>query len=261
MTRPPLALSLVHPSTSQRINCPALLVRAALAPREQLALYKQLCWRVADSYEWGALLDDAPTERPQPLCVWNHPYTGNSNTRDEPGGLFSWAHSLAERAATQVSAEGTEGTSEIGELCGLLGGARFDSLVSLLYDARGILQPHVDDGLPGIGLSLSLGAPCTFVYGGTKVTLTSGDALFGAYGHVTHQVLSIHSLEGAPEWWRALPTRPGGSGGMPPSFGRVRCNLQLRHGRDEEARAMRREAALAARPAKATSVESSVDGV
>ena len=65
-------------------------------------------------------------------------------------------------------------------------------MVSLLYDQDACLPSHKDDGLPGIGLSISLGAAATFAYGDETICLRSGDALFGRFGHVTHQVSAIH---------------------------------------------------------------------
>ena len=97
--------------------------------------------------------------------------------------------------------------------------AKYDSLVSVLYAAGGTLQPHLDKGMCGYGLALSLGAACSFDWGGTAVELKSGDAIFGDFGRVRHAVTTTHSAEddSAPAWWCDAVR-----------FGRARCSLQLR---------------------------------
>lgn len=168
--------------------------------------------------------------RPHPLCVWNHPYTGNSNSLRKPEGLLEWASALSRRAATQIGRGPPPEEEGVKHLLSQLDDPQFDSLVSLLYDSPGALRPHVDDGLPGVGLSLSLGSACVFEYGGVEMVLSSGDVLIGAFGFVIHQVSSVSSSDTAPAWWRALPARPQGDVGTA-TFGRARCNLQLRRGR------------------------------
>ena len=60
--------------------------------------------------------------------------------------------------------------------------------MSILYRARGALRPHVDHGLEGLGLAVSLGSSCEFRYGDEIVELRSGDALFGNFGSVARRV-------------------------------------------------------------------------
>jgi len=232
---PSLALSPVSPASPGTHATTGLLIREALQPRLQHLLYAQLCSQVVGSREWETLLNAEARARPWPLCVWNHPYTGRSNARSKPAGLYSWAEDLARRSAMQLRHE----DCQLFKLCAQLDSVHFDSLVSLLYDQQGSLRPHVDDGLPGLGLSLSLGASCHFDYGGTRLTLQSGDALFGAFGHVAHEVVCMGPSSSAPAWWRTLPEKPSTAERVG-TFGKVRCNLQLRHGRDEDARNERR---------------------
>ncbi|KAL3904365.1 MAG: hypothetical protein SGPRY_011311 [Prymnesium sp.] len=118
---------------------------------------------------------------------------------------------LSRRAATQIGRGPPPEEEGVKHLLSQLDDPQFDSLVSLLYDSPGALRPHVDDGLPGVGLSLSLGSACVFEYGGVEMVLSSGDVLIGAFGFVIHQVSS-------------------GDVGTA-TFGRARCNLQLRRGR------------------------------
>mmetsp|Transcript_48323 Transcript_48323/g.108869 ORF Transcript_48323/g.108869 Transcript_48323/m.108869 type:complete len:265 (-) Transcript_48323:357-1151(-) len=232
------------------------LIRSALTETEQYQLYSTLCTATEGSTEWhllsrscgthGSYLPAEPGDRPVPLCVWRHPYTGDSNMLREPSRIFQWAHELAEETRQTIVAhdqhpDAVACASLCDELCSLRD-LRLDSLVSLLYRSAGALRPHVDDNLPGLGLSMSLGASCTFIYGGTEVVLHSGDALWGRFGIVAHQVKRVHAPHTAPDWWEALQWNGNGSVSSAPShFGRVRCNLQLRRGRDEAARAARRK--------------------
>jgi len=213
----------------------AVLVRSALDDGEQSRMYSDLCSAALGSYEWGRLSSDAdhPPDRPWPLCVWCHPFTDETNANAEPVPVFGWAQSLARRAANQLRDDGSLAADEAVALGSELKAVEYDSLVSLLYRDGGSLQRHVDRGLDGLGIAVSLGAACTFEYGGGHVELRSGDALFAPFGHVPHQVVLTHAAASALDWWRAMPGQPGhdgGSGVAPPSthFGRVRCSLQLR---------------------------------
>ena len=64
----------------------------------------------------------------------------------------------------------------------------------------------LDEGLGGLGLAISFGASCTFVYGGREINLASGDVLIGPFGRVSHEVLRTHGPDSAPAWWRAPPS-------------------------------------------------------
>ena len=254
-----LGVSLIRPS----VNAPAIdagvLVRSALDDAGQQALYQYLCAAAADSREVSMLAKAQARQRPWPLAVWRHPYTEETNAALNPSKVFAWSAALARKTAGELrssphacmdAAMGDDDNgsgSSILSLCEeleLLDGGPYNSMVSLLYDANAVLPQHVDDGLPGIGLSISLGASATFTYGEESICLRSGDALFGRFGLVEHQVASIHGIETAPAWWRELPVAAVSSTGSAVcSWGRARCNVQLRHGRDGEARRERRERA------------------
>ena len=84
---------------------------------------------------------------------------------------------------------------------------------------------HVDYGL-GWGASVSLGAGSEFVYcnDGTSeaeemihVVLRSGDVLVANFGKLRHSLVNVLEVETAPTWWKTVET-----------FGRARCNIQLR---------------------------------
>ena len=247
----------------------AILLPGALDALAQAELYGELCRTTRFTDQWRHLLSDGEspmTARPEPFCVrrWSrsadlafvssllpflsalfddpevggskrapqvfqHPHSGQTNALEKPELVFATARSLAERAADELRDDAT--ALGLRELC-------FDSLVSLLYPAGGALDPHVDRGLPGLGLSLSLGAACSFEYGGTVTVLRSGDALFGAFGAVTHQVLRVHDATTAPDWWRRLPAGQGDDDNMV-TFGRARCSLQIRDSREMRARRAR----------------------
>ena len=64
----------------------------------------------------------------------------------------------------------------------------------MLYPVGGALKPHVDEGLVGYGLAVSLGASCVFEIGGDEHVLESGDAVFAPFGQVPHAVLTTHAL-------------------------------------------------------------------
>lgn len=257
-----LSLSLVLPAEPACVGDAALHVHSALTDEEQHEIYTELCATSQGSTAWNLLADgtaNSAPDTPWPLCVWQHPYTGESNAA-RPSGALAFGHSLARRSAAQLRSSGGALAEDARRLCEQLEAARFTSLVSLLYVESGSLRRHTDDGLPGIGLSLSFGAPSTFEYGGTEVVLASGDALFGAYGRVPHSLLATQSAEAAPAWWHALPELPRASSAGaasesedgpswgPSSFRRVRCNVQLRTGRDAAARRRRRERAAAGLP-------------
>ena len=221
-----------------------MLLGGALSNEEQCQLYEHLCASARHTDEFQILSDtqSEPRDRPRPLTVWQHPYTGRSNIESKPQAIFDTASELAERGA-RAMLESDDSNAPILREQLALAQQQHNSLISLLYDEYGTLSSHTDGGLVGLGLSISLGASCTFTYGGQKLVLASGDALFGAFGQVKHK-LWVMPVDSAPAWWRALPKTPrdlsGGSSAA--SFGRVRANLQFRRGRDAEARRKLREA-------------------
>ena len=275
-----LAISLVRPSATAPIGDAGVLVRSALDDAGQQALYKYLCAAAASSREWSVLADSQPRQRPWPLAIWRHPYTEETNAALSPSKVFSWSSNLARRTSAALRSPhrevyvGKNENEDVLRLClelEMLECEPYDSMVSLLYDSHAVLPEHIDDGLRGLGLSVSLGASATFAYGEQSICLRSGDALFGRFGLVQHQVASIHGAETAPMWWQQLPTTmvreeeagasaqgdgsnrghvdtandSSGSRNVGPmcAWGRARCNVQLRHGRDGEARRERRERA------------------
>ncbi len=147
--------------------------------------------------------------------MWRHPYTQQTNARHTPQLVLDWAHGLAETVARRLGEE----SPAHGAAAASIDQAKYDSLISILYAPGGTLRPHVDTDLRGHGLALSLGASCTFDFGGAEVELRSGDVLFAQFGAVRHAVLATQpAAESAPAWWRDEARR----------FGRDRCSLQLR---------------------------------
>lgn len=204
----------------------AVLLRGALDERQQSHMYNYLVSLARGSVESRRLAagangdddnDDDDPRRPLPLAVWRHPYTLESNVA-EPSLVLEWARKLAATAA--------EGLGDADDACAV-GGVEFDSLVSVLYRQGDVLPPHVDHGLADPGLAVTLGGACDFFYGGTRVRLASGDALFGAFGTVEHDVRGIRG-DAAPDWFKGLPA-DSPRGGC--SFGRARCSVQLRRAR------------------------------
>ena len=225
-----------------------LLLPRALNERQQSQMYAYVCANARGTQEWQNLQVDAgtlacderdmfktpfPAERPLPLLVHKHPYTLKSNG-EEPRTILTWARQLASYAARKVaSVDATDlaPRDERARLARALRATRLDSLVSILYRARGALRPHVDHGLEGLGLAVSLGSSCEFRYGDEIVELRSGDALFGNFGSVEHEVVSTRPAAMGPAWWRRLPAAPGLAGEIS-RFGRARCSLQIRQARD-----------------------------
>ena len=229
-----MLVQLLPPLVPLEPRCTALLIPRALSDVQQSELYQELCSTVRGGAQWHKLLADIESgpldPRPQPLCVYNHPHSGQTNAAHPPRLAFSFAQQLAARASNDPNVDAAV-RDELSNLS-------FDSLVSLVYAPSGALPEHVDRGLPGLGLSISLGASCSFEYGGTVRTLRSGDALLGAFGDVPHQVLRVHDESSAPDWWHRLSDRASEA----TTFGRVRCSLQLR-----DARALRATQRRAAR--------------
>ena len=245
-----------------------LLLPRALNERQQSQMYAYVCANARGTQEWQNLQLDAgtlacderdmfktpfPAERPLPLLVHKHPYTLKSNG-EAPQSILTWARQLASYAARKVAsvdATGLAPRDERARLARALRATRLDSLVSILYRARGALRPHVDHGLEGLGLAVSLGSSCEFRYGDEIVELRSGDALFGSFGSVArrveinvqldgvtvcypqveHEVVSTRPAATGPAWWRRLPAAPGLAGEIS-RFGRARCSLQIRQARD-----------------------------
>lgn len=207
------SLTLLHPRADP--DAAAVLVRAGANQATQQQLYEALCGAAWQTAEWFALEQTQPSavERPLPLCVWRHPYSQRSNAQHAPSTVLDWAHGLAARTAAELRMQSHHTAADA------IDNAKYDSLVSVLYAAGGTLQPHVDQGLHGYGLALSLGSTATFDWGGTAVELESGDVVFGDFGRVRHAVTATHCAEdeGTPVWWRNAVR-----------FGRTRCSLQLR---------------------------------
>eukprot|EP00965_Chrysotila_dentata_P230510 6197814-Pleurochrysis_carterae.AAC.1 len=181
-------ICLIDPGPSYQASDVAILVRSALDDEQQYNLYRALCKASYGSYEWQRLACQSSyaADRPLPLCVWQHPYTGESNVPLRPHRCFRWACNLAERTAYRLP--NNRQFPDAFHCIGVdLQTVQFDSLVTLLYGEAGELPAHVDDGLPGLGLSVSLGSACTFRYGDKHIVLKSGDALFGRFGLVDHQ--------------------------------------------------------------------------
>lgn len=214
-----------------------LLLPRALNERQQSQMYAYLCANARGTQEWqnlqvdaGSVANATSAERPLPLLVHRHPYTLKSN--GAAPSILTWVRQLAFHAARKVAAaDGLAPRDERARLARALRATRPDSLVSILYRSRGALQPHVDHGLEGLGLAVSLGSSCEFRYGDEVVELHSGDALFGRFGSVEHEVASIRPVSTGPAWWRDLPAAPGPAGGIS-RFGRARCSLQIRKARD-----------------------------
>ena len=221
-------MSLLRPAASLNHQPgTALLLHRALDEQEQLDLYRKLCAGACGTSEWSRLMstESQPNDRPWPLCVWRHPFTEETNSALDMSSVFDLAGHLAERAAGLLRAVSEASDDERELLAKMLDTVEYDSLLSLVYPADGRMVPHVDHGLNGLGLAVSLGAACTFSYGGTDVVLRSGDALFGQFGAVSHEVSCTHSLDSAPTWWHGMSSE-GGEG--PSHFGRVRCTIQIR---------------------------------
>lgn len=215
----------------------ALLLQRALNERQQSQMYAYLCANARGTQEWqnlqvdaGSMADVTSGERPLPLLVHKHPYTLKSN--GAAPSILTWARQFASYAARKVAtADGLALRDERARLARDLRAIRPDSLVSILYRARGALPPHMDHGLEGLGLAVSFGGSCEFRYGDEVVELHSGDALFGRFGSVEHEVVSIRPVATGPAWWRELPAAPGPAGEIS-RFGRARCSLQIRKARD-----------------------------
>ena len=145
-----------------------LLLPRALNERQQSQMYAYVCANARGTQEWQNLQVDAgtlacderdmfktpiPAERPLPLLVHKHPYTLKSNG-EEPRTILTWARQLASYAARKVASADATGLApreERARLARALRATRLDSLVSILYRARGALRPHVDHGLEGLG--------------------------------------------------------------------------------------------------------------
>jgi alkylated DNA repair dioxygenase AlkB len=220
-----LKMQLIRPEgRNEASEATAVLVRAAASETEQHHLFHSLCTAVQGTKEWSQLQrrEPVPLARPVPFCVWRHPYTQQTNVLHKPELIFDWAHSLAQRVAEELRrAGGCKHTA----LANLVDAVKFDSLLTVLYPPGGTLQPHIDKGLHGCGLAVSLGSACTFDYGGTEIVLTSGDALFADFGLVQHAVQCTHAYHTAPPWWRDLHLQRADSMS---TFGRARCSVQLR---------------------------------
>ena len=180
-----------------------LLLPRALNERQQSQMYAYVCANARGTQEWQNLQLDAgtlacderdmrvpaskfarrvphrstscrfktpfPAERPLPLLVHMHPYTLKSNG-EEPRTILTWARQLASYAARKVaSVDATDlaPRDERARLARALRATRLDSLVSILYRARGALRPHVDHGLEGLGLAVSF---CVEINGVTGTT-------------------------------------------------------------------------------------------
>ena len=207
-----------------------VLIRSALCDSEQRSLYLELCSAADGTAEWQLLSKFAAAEQPAapwPLLIWRHPYTGDSNVPARPG-VLDWAHSLARRAAGALRAAHCATMSlrpELRRLCQQLEELQPDAALVQLYPPGGTLGEHVDEGLTGLGVSLSLGASAAVLCGGDELTLRSGDALVADFGREPHAVRCTHGAASAPPWWRRLGEQPT-TGAT--TFGRARCNLQLR---------------------------------
>ena len=205
--------SVVLPANGQ---LPAVLIREAACNTAQHELFSILLDAVRGTQESAAMSQQScSSDRPIPLCVWQHPYTRQTNAKYKPQALFDWAHALADHVAGKLQVAHHDAVS-LSKVASSIDNAKYDSLVSILYSPTGSLAHHVDTGMQGYGMALSLGAHCTFDFGGTEIQLRSGDVLFADFGHIEHAVLCTAPASTAPQWWQTCS----------PFF--ARCSVQLR---------------------------------
>ena len=211
------AVSLLWPQNSQPLvdtqaAMPALLVRGAADERMQEELFAALTAVVREQPQKPSRSSATP------LCVFRHPYSDQTNADAKPQAVFDWAHGLAAHVAYELRQRKGEALAGAADA---IDHAKYDSLVSVCYAREGTLPTHVDKGLSGYGLALSLGAACQFDYGGSQVELHSGDALFADFSRIQHSVLATRSVEAtAPTWW--------GHADVERRYGAARCSVQLR---------------------------------
>ena len=105
------------------VSSPPIVLRGALAPLEQQQIFSDLCAAASGSYELERLRSEerhTPGMRPWALCVHNHPFTQETNSR-RPEPVFAWAHALARKTAASATDAAVAAALER---------AVFDSLVS-----------------------------------------------------------------------------------------------------------------------------------
>lgn len=100
---------------------------------------------------------------------------------------------------------------------------KFDSVYVQLYNQKSSMKSHKDQYV-NWGISVSIGASCTFKMGEHVVNLHSGDVMIADFSKIEHSVVDILDTN-IPGWFNP-ETKEEGS--YLETFGNVRCSIQIR---------------------------------
>jgi hypothetical protein len=187
------------------------LLHSALTHEQQEELYTYTVALGKGTAEEAALADTsgAVPKHASPLAFHQLVYTGGSNCA-LPTKWIECAKQAWAAAAPAQSGGGFDGLH-------LVAAPAFNSVYAQLFGADATMAPHRDAHVTW-GISVNLGATCRFRFGNATVMLRSGDILIADFSAVTHAVEEVFPAT-APGWFNDE---------VAPTFGRVRCSVQIR---------------------------------
>lgn len=187
------------------------ILREAIPIQEQKNLYQMTLYRAAGTIPYDMLNDMKNNKVDKdvaiPLAYDNLIYTGSSTC-----SLDFWM-TFADQLYDGFNAE----------LGGGLEPKKFDSVYVQLYNQKSSMKSHKDQYV-NWGISVSIGASCTFKMGEHVVNLHSGDIMIADFSKIEHSVIDILDTN-IPGWFNP-ETKEEGS--YLETFGNVRCSIQIR---------------------------------
>ncbi|OXA54040.1 putative lanosterol 14-alpha demethylase [Folsomia candida] len=183
------------------------LLRDFISREEQISLYQNIFELSKNSKEHDEIWK-IPSDKVYPFAYHNLVYTGESNC-PPPTAWYEWAANLWQLLESDKKLVSFSGPEIKG----------FNSLYAQLYGVGGSMKLHKDEHVSW-GISVNLGASTTFVFGGEKILLHSGDVFIADFSQVEHGVEAVHETS-MPDWFSK-------ESGIVENFDRVRCSVQIR---------------------------------
>lgn len=198
----------VDPETKEE---KAWIIRDFLSRNEEKEIYKYVVDISKGSKEHDEI-KDSDASRAFPFCYYNLAYTKTSNC-EEPEKVFKWIDKLWFFLQSKFELPKYE--------------SGFNSLYAQLFSGSSTMDLHKDEYVDW-GISLSLGASCSFQFGQEEFMLNSGDIMIADFSKTDHAVNAILDNT-APGWFGFADNTDGDQIMDVETFGKARCSIQIRN--------------------------------